>query len=73
MSCVCPLISYRLATEENVHNVRVRMMQSLSNHNTQPKTISNIHTRYILQRAFRENVGDFTELHNEKNQSGSYV
>ena len=35
-------------------------------HNTQPETISNICTRYIFQTVFRENIGDFTELRNEK-------
>ena len=35
-------------------------------HNTKPERISNIHTRYIFQSFFRENIGDFTELHNEK-------
>ena len=42
-------------------------------HNTQPETISNTRTRYIFQRVFIENIGDLMELHNEKNQSGSYV
>ena len=48
------------------------MMQSLVNswnefyHNTQPENFLNIRTRYIFQRAFSENIGDFTELHNEK-------
>ena len=74
MSCVCPLINYTLATEENVRNVRVC---ACCNHfpitwnkfyrNTQLETISNIRTRYIFQRLFRENIGDFTDLHNEKN------
>ena len=73
MSCVCPLINYTLATEENVRNVRVC---ACCNHfpitwnkfycNTQLETISNICTRYIFQRFFRENIGDFTDLHNEK-------
>ena len=27
----------------------------------------------FFKRVYRENIGDFTELHNEKNQSGSYV
>ena len=35
-------------------------------YNTQSETIWNIRTRYIFQRFFRENIGDFTELHNEK-------
>ena len=35
-------------------------------HNTQSETIWNVRTRYIVQRVFRENIGDFTELHNEK-------
>ena len=46
------------------------MMQSLSyllemSSITTPsqKTISNIHTRYIFQRDFKENICDFTELH----------
>ena len=30
------------------------------------ETISNIWTRYIFQMVFRENIGDFTDLHNEK-------
>ena len=74
MSCVCPLINYKLATEENVRNVRVC---ACCNHfpitwnkfyrNTQLETISNIRTRYIFQRFFRGNIGDFTDLHNEKN------
>ena len=69
--CVCPLINYTLATEENVPNVRVC---ACCNHfpitwnkfyrNTQLETISNIRTRYIFQR---ENIGNFTDLHNEKN------
>ena len=73
MSCVCPLINYTLATEENVRNVRVC---ACCNHfpitwnkfyrNTQLETLSNIRTRYIFQRFFRENIGDFTDLHNEK-------
>ena len=73
MPCVCPLINYTLATEENVRNVRVC---ACYNHfpitwnkfydNTQLETISNIRTRYIFQSFFRENIGDFTDLHNEK-------
>ena len=42
-------------------------------YNTQPETILNICTRYIFQRVFRENIGDFTELRNEKNKSESNV
>ena len=59
MSCVCPLINYTLATEENVRNVRVC---ACCNHfpitwnkfyrNTQLEIISNIRTRYIFQRVF---------------------
>ena len=28
---------------------------------------------YIFQMVFREKIGDFTDLHNEKNQFRSYV
>ena len=56
MTCVCPLINYKLATEENVHNVRVfarcnhfPITWNEFYHNTQPETISNIWTRYIFQ------------------------
>ena len=64
---------YTLGTEENVRNVRVC---ACCNHfpiiwnkfyrNTKLETILNIRTRYIFQRVFRENIGDFTDLHNEK-------
>ena len=73
MSCVCPLINYTIATEENVCNVRVcaicNQFPITWNEfylNTQPETISYICTRYIFQMVFRENIRDFTELHNEK-------
>ena len=42
-------------------------MRSITTDNTQPETILNIPTRYIFQRVFRGNIGDFTDLHNEKN------
>ena len=74
MSCVRPLINYTLATEENVCNLRVC---ACCNHfpitwnkfyrKTQLETISNIRTRYIFKFFFRENIGDFTDLHNENN------
>ena len=36
---------------------------------TPNQLISNIHTRYIFQGVFfRKNIGNFTDLHNEKNQ-----
>ena len=33
---------------------------------TPNQTISNIRTRYIFQRGLRKNIGDFTDLQNEK-------
>ena len=30
------------------------------------QTISNVCTRYIFQSFFTKNIGDFTDLHNEK-------
>ena len=80
-SCVGPLNNYTLATEENLRNVGVcascnhfPISWNEFYHNTQPETITNICTRYIFQMVFRENIGDFTDLQNEKkNQSGSYM
>ena len=73
MSCVRPLINYTLATEENVRNGGVcaccnyfPITWNEYYHNTQPETITNICTRYIFQMVFREYIGDFTDLHNEK-------
>ena len=74
LGCWCPLINYTLATEENIRNIRVcaccnhfPITWNEFYHNTQPETISNICTRYIFQMFFRENISDFTDLHNEKN------
>ena len=73
MSCVCLLINYTLATEGNVRYIQVcaccnHFPITLNEfyHTTEPETISNICTRYIFQMVFRENIGDFTDLHNEK-------
>ena len=47
----------------------------MSSITTSNQTISNIRTRYIFSKSFffRKNIGDFTDLHNEKNQTGSFV
>ena len=76
MSCVCQLVNNTLATEKNVSNLRVcegcnhfQILLEMSSITTANQTISNIHTRYSFQRVFfRKNKGDFTNLHNEKNQ-----
>ena len=74
MSCACQIINIRLATEENVGNVRVwACCNHLSFITTPNQMISNVRTRYIFQRDFRKNISDFTDLHNEKNHSGSFV
>ena len=52
MSCVCPLMNYRLATEENVRN-----------------DFKYSHKVHFSKGFFRENIGDFTDLHNEKNST----
>ena len=67
MSCMCPLINYTLATEENVckyesaHDAITFVITcNKFDHNTQPDAISDIRTRFIFQRFFlRENIGDF--------------
>ena len=39
----------------------------MSSFTTPNQTISNICTRYIFSKSFyRKNIGDFTDLHNEK-------
>ena len=53
--CTCCIITFQLL--------------EMSSITTLNQTISNIHTRYIFQRYFyTKNIGDFTDLHNEKNQ-----
>ena len=37
------------------------------------QTISNVCKRYIFQGVFRKNISNFSDLHNEKNKSGSFV
>ena len=73
MSCVCPLINYTLATEENVRNVLVcaccnhlPITWNEFYHNTQPETISKYSHKVHFQGFFRENIGKFIDLHNEK-------
>ena len=40
----------------------------MSSITTPNQLISNIRTRYIFQVFLRKNIGDFTDLHDEKNQ-----
>ena len=71
MSCVCPLINYTLATEENVRNVRVC---ACCNHfpitwNKWHPTRNNFEYSHKVRFSkvfLREKIGDFTDLHNEK-------
>ena len=80
MSCVCPLINYTLATEENVRNVRVC---ACCNHlpitwnkfccNTQLETISNIRTRYIFKGVLGKISAILPICIMKKIQPGSYV
>ena len=72
MSCACQVINYTLATEENVGNIPVCaivaitfQLLEMSSITTPNQTISNIRTGYKFSR---ENISDFTDLHNEKNQ-----
>ena len=73
MSCAFQLINYTLPLEGNVSNVKsvhvaitfqILEMSSITPPN---QTISNIHTRVVV--FFLKNIGDFTNLHNKKNQS----
>ena len=80
MSCVCQLINYTLATEEYVSNVRncaccyhFPITSNEFYHNTQPNNFEYSHKVHFSE-FFRKNIGDFTDLHNEQNQSaGSFV
>ena len=77
--CACQLINYTLATEENVRNEEPAhvaipfQLLEMSSITTPNQKILNIHTRYIYQRVFKGKISDFTDLHNGKNQSGSFV
>ena len=68
---MCKLINYTLATEENVGNITAAhvaitfQLLEMSSITTPNQTISNIRTGYKFSR---ENISDFTDLHNEKNQ-----
>ena len=58
---------------EPAHVAITFQLLEMSSITTPNQKILNIRTRYIFQRVLRENIGDFTDLHNEKNQSGSFV
>ena len=47
----------------------------MSSITTSNQTISNISHKVHFSKSFffRKNIGDFTDLHNEKNQTGSFV
>ena len=79
-ACLCHLINYTLATEENVDNVRVcagcnHFPITLNEfyHNIHPNTFEYSHKVHFSKKFFRKNIGNFTYLHNEKNQSESSV
>ena len=80
MPCVCQLINSTFVTEENLvmykseHVPIAFQLIEMSSITIPNQTISNVHTRYICQRGFFvKNIGNFTNLPNEKNQSGSFV
>ena len=51
---------------ESAHVAITFQLLEMSSITTPNQTISNICTRYIFQRFFQENIGNFTDLHNEK-------
>ena len=52
---------------ESAHDAILFQLLEMSSITTpNQKQFLNIRTRYIFQSFFRENIGDFTELHNEK-------
>ena len=58
---------------ESAHVAITFQLLKMSSITTPNQTILNIRTRYIFfSKIFRENIGDFTDLHNEK-KSGSFV
>ena len=80
MPCVCQLINNTFVTEENLVMYRSEhvpiafQLLEMSSITIPNQTISNVHTRFICQRVFLEkNISDYTNLPNEKNQSGSFV
>ena len=52
---------------ESAHVAIIFQLLEMSSITIPNQTILNIHTRYVFQRFLRENIGDFTDLHNEKN------
>ena len=70
MSCVITGLQLKKMSVmyESAHDAITFHLLSIY-HNNRPETIINIRTRYIFQRV----LDDFTELHNEKKKSGSYV
>ena len=80
MSCVCPLINYTLqlkkmsAMYESAHVTITFQLLEMSLITTPNQKQFQINLQgTIFKGVFRENTSDFTELHNKKNQSGSYA
>ena len=70
MSCVCPLIIYTLAMSimyESTHDAVTFQLLEMSSITTPNQKQFRIFTQGTFFKGFfRENIGDFTELHNEK-------
>ena len=73
MTCACQLINYTLATEENLGNEPVcaccnhfPITWNELFHNIQPSNFEYSHKVHFSKSFFRKNIGDFTDLHNEK-------
>ena len=72
LSCVCPLINYTLATEEYVHKYESAHV-AMTSHLLEMSSITTPNQKQfrivaqgtLFKVFFRENIGDFTDLHNE--------
>ena len=58
---------------KSAHFAIAYQLLEMSSITTPNLTVSNVCTWYIFKEVFRKNICDFTDLQNEKNQSGSFV
>ena len=58
---------------ESAHVAITFQLLEMCSITTPNQTTLNIRTRYIFQSFFRKNIDNFIDLHNEKNQNGSFV